>query len=49
VRAAALDAIARRDDPTLVGDIVAGLSDEKPEVKYTAAAAVYRLSNRQSK
>jgi HEAT repeat protein len=44
VRAAALDAIARREDPQLIPRIVRAMSDQKPEVKYTAAAAVYRLS-----
>ena len=44
VRAAALDAIAQRDDPSFVSEIVTALADTKPEVKYTAAAAVYRLS-----
>jgi HEAT repeat protein len=45
VRAAALDAIAQRDDPACVSEIVMALSDAKPEVKYTAAAAVYRLTS----
>lgn len=44
VRAAALDAIARRNDASLIPDIVTSLSDQKPEVKYTAAAAIYHLS-----
>jgi HEAT repeat protein len=46
VRAAALDAIARRNDPSLVPDIMNSLNDDKPEVKYTAAAAVYHLSGK---
>jgi HEAT repeat protein len=44
VRAASLDAIAHRNDPSLVPDIVNSLADSKPEVKYTAAAAIYHLS-----
>jgi HEAT repeat protein len=44
VRAAALDAIAQRKDPTLIVGIMHSLADEKAEVKYTAAAAIYRLS-----
>jgi len=44
VRAAALDAIARRNDPTLIPKIVLAVNDDRPEVKYTAAAAIYRLS-----
>jgi HEAT repeat protein len=49
VRAAALDAIARRNDPKLIPDIVRALNDAQPEVKYTAAAAVYHLSVMQRK
>ncbi len=44
VRAAALDAIARRGDPALLNEIQGGLTDEKDTVRYTAAAAVIRLS-----
>jgi len=44
VRAAAYDAIARRKEKSLLPVIKAGLSDEKTEVKVTAAAAVIRLS-----
>ena len=44
MRAAALDGIARRNDPSLVVGIVDATSDEKAEVKYTAAAAIYHLS-----
>ena len=44
VRAAAYDSLARRADKTLLAEILPGLSDEKPEVKVTAAAAVIRLS-----
>lgn len=45
VRAAALDAIAQRNDPALIPGIMDALMDSKPEVKYTAAAAVYHLSS----
>ena len=44
VRAAALDALARRGDPALLKDIEPSLADEKAIVRYTAAAAVIRLS-----
>jgi HEAT repeat protein len=44
VRAAALDAIARRGDASLVSSIKPALSDSKSSVRYTAAAAVLRLS-----
>jgi len=44
VRAAALDAIARRNDPVLIPEIMRAINDEKAEVKYMAAAAVYHLS-----
>jgi HEAT repeat protein len=44
VRAAALDSIARRNDATLIPDIMSNLTDEKLEVRYTAAAAIYHLS-----
>jgi HEAT repeat protein len=44
VRVAALDAIARRGDRALLNGIQPVLSDEKDPVRYTAAAAVIRLS-----
>ena len=44
VRAAALDALARRGNPAAVPEIVKLLQDEKLEVRYTAAAAIYYLS-----
>lgn len=44
VRAAALDAIARRNDSTLIPEIISALNDGRLEVKYTAAAAVYHLA-----
>jgi HEAT repeat protein len=45
VRAAAYDALARRDHPAVLPDLSSGLKDEKEEVKLTAAAAVIHLSN----
>jgi len=44
VRAAALDAIAQRNDPRLIVRIMSAMADPKPEVQYTAAAAIYHLS-----
>jgi HEAT repeat protein len=44
VRAAAYDALARRDHPAVLPDLSSGLKDEKEEVKLTAAAAVIHLS-----
>src|SRR5262249_23276633 len=44
VRAAALDAIAMRNDPTLLPDIESKMYDDKQIVRYTAAATVVRLS-----
>lgn len=44
VRAAALDAIAKRGDPKLLNGIVPLMFDEKDVVSYNAAAAVIRLS-----
>jgi HEAT repeat protein len=44
VRAAALDAIAQRNDPELIVGIMHAMGDQKAEVAYTAAAAIYRLS-----
>jgi HEAT repeat protein len=48
VRAAALDAIAQRNDPQLIVPIMHSLADAKPEVRYTAAATIYRLSKTQA-
>jgi HEAT repeat protein len=45
VRAAALEAIAQRDDPLLVPEIAAALDDEKDIVRFTAAACVAHLSS----
>lgn len=44
VRAAALNAIALRNDASLLPGIVPLMKDEKSVVRYTAAAAVVRLS-----
>ena len=44
VRVAALDSIALRNDASLLTAIVPMLKDEKNGVRYTAAAAVIRLS-----
>lgn len=44
VRAAAIEAIAQRGDPSLLAKIEAKLADRHPKVRYSAAAAVIRLS-----
>jgi HEAT repeat protein len=44
VRAAALEALARRGDPSVLDTVEPYMSDDKDAVKYTAAAAVLRLS-----
>jgi HEAT repeat protein len=44
VRVAALDALARRGDPAFLTDIEPHTADEKDRVRYTAAAAIIRLS-----
>lgn len=44
VRIAALEAVARHDDPAYIGKIAPAMADEKDPVKYTAAAAVARLT-----
>ena len=46
VRAAALDAIARRGDASLVTAVEPALSDSKGTVRYTAAAALLRLTTK---
>jgi len=43
VRAAALEALAKRGDPSVLDTVQLYVSDEKDAVKYTAAAAVLRL------
>ncbi|HVI11046.1 MAG TPA: HEAT repeat domain-containing protein [Candidatus Binatia bacterium] len=45
VRAAAVEAIARRGDPSLEEKLELCLFDKNPHVHYTAAEAVIRLSN----
>src|SRR5881296_2868919 len=45
VRAAALEAIAQREDRSLVPQIAAALDDEKDLVRFTAAACVVHLSD----
>ncbi|HYI92352.1 MAG TPA: HEAT repeat domain-containing protein [Bryobacteraceae bacterium] len=44
VRAAAVDAIARRGDPTLLPGVAPLLTDENESVRYNAAAAIIHLS-----
>lgn len=46
VRAAAVEALATRGDTSFLSDIVPAMSDKKDVVRYTAAAAVLRLSQR---
>ena len=47
VRVGALQAIAKRGDPTLLKDIQGAMSDDKDVVSYTASAAVITLTNLQ--
>jgi HEAT repeat protein len=44
VRAAVIDAIARRGDPSLLNAVIPLLDDENNMVKFSAAAAIVRLS-----
>jgi len=44
VRAAALEALAKRGDPAVLDTVSQCTSDKKDAVKYTAAAAVLRLT-----
>jgi HEAT repeat protein len=44
VRAAAVEAIAERGDASLLPKVVSRFSDSHPKVRYSAAAAVIRLS-----
>lgn len=44
VRAAAVEAIAQRGDPALLPKVELKLTDKNPKVRYSAAAAVIRLS-----
>jgi HEAT repeat protein len=45
IRQAALEAIAKRADPSLLDEIRAAMTDEKDRVRYTAAATVIRLTD----
>jgi HEAT repeat protein len=44
VRAAAIEAIAQRGDSSLMANIEPKLTDKNPKVRYSAAAAIIRLS-----
>lgn len=44
VRAAAVEAIAQRGDPSLLPKVELKFADKNPKVRYSAAAAVIRLS-----
>lgn len=44
VRAAAIEAIAQRGDASLLSNLMPKLIDKQPKVRYTAAAAIIRLS-----
>ena len=44
IRAAALEALARRGDPSVLNTVELYLTDEEGEVKYTAAATALRLA-----
>jgi HEAT repeat protein len=44
VRAAAVEAIAQRGDASLLPHVVEKFSDKNVKVRYSAAAAVIRLS-----
>jgi HEAT repeat protein len=43
VRAAAIEAIAKRGDATLLVDIIPAMSDRKDVVRFSAAAGVLQL------
>ena len=45
VRTAAVDALARRDDASVIPELKSRLSDDKDVVRYTAAAAIIRLTD----
>ena len=45
LRVAALEAIAKREDPSLLPSIGQELQDPRREVRYTAAAAMIHLSD----
>jgi HEAT repeat protein len=46
VRVAAIAAIARRGNPKLLSPVVGAMEDDKDAVKYSAAAAVVRLTRK---
>jgi HEAT repeat protein len=46
VRVAAIDAIAERGDPRLISAVIPAMQDDKDAVKYSAAAAVVRLTKK---
>ena len=47
VRVGALQALAKRGDPAVLDNIRGAMSDDKDAVRYTASAAVIRLTNLQ--
>jgi HEAT repeat protein len=49
VRMAAVDSLARRDDPSVIPQLEPRLHDDKEIVRYTAAAAIIRLADLQDK
>jgi HEAT repeat protein len=49
VRAAALDAIALREDASLVSRIISSLDDKNDVVRFTAAACIAHLNARGEK
>jgi len=49
VRAAAIEAIAQRGDPSLMKKVQLKFADKVPKVRYSAAAAVIRLSSSEPK
>ena len=49
MRAAALDAIALREDPSLISRIASAMDDKNDIVRFTAAACVAHLSSRLEK
>ena len=48
VRAAALDALSHRGDPSVIPHIESNLNDDKPAVRFTAAAAIVHLQDVQA-
>ena len=49
VRTAALEALAKREDPTALDTVELSMYDDKDVVQYTAAAAFLRLSEAKEK